>query len=61
MPEKTFLFGGGFGNGFGNNGNIISCFFGGRSEETSEVNIDPGNYVVYKKYLLMYISKADNF
>ena len=49
MPEKTF-FGGGFGNGFGNNGNIISCFFGGRSEETSEVDIDPGNCVVFKKH-----------
>ena len=48
---KTSLFEGGFGNGFGNNNNIIPCIFGGRSEETSEetaeADIDPGNVQQY--------------
>ena len=48
---KSSLFEGGFGNGFGNNNNIIPCIFGGRSEETSEADIDPGNLCCNKNHV----------
>merc|ERR1711862_377629 len=51
-------FGGGFGNGFGN-GNIIPCFFGGRSENTSEADIDPAIDTIEKEAFKLCDSNED--